>query len=959
MDLTSLNGALTGPPSKRSGNSQDSTGKSILSPSAPTSEPRTVRYAPAQHSGSQQPPISAPQVISLFAEALNSARETTKRSGAVVDPINGELKAGVTIELSRKNIQRVPEEAIDLMKTDIERLALNFNQIMTLPPKFAECTSLRYLNLKSNLLQEFPQAVCRLKALEILDLRSNKLRQIPGEIRCLTSLKVLSIQANRIEKLPSCLGEMPVLQCVRFSDNPISFPPPEILALDPSERPLDFGNQLEIDTLLTGKLKEYFRSYSALERSGTESGDSSNGSPQPSESSRPLKRAASGRFPVKISTSSGTGTDSSSDARSSIVPRLPSHPSSSHYRGASQHNATLRRPVHLPPAVAMSNERNRSNSESLLQANRNKRMGMVTRKTSDLGTVDESKSNRLSHVRGFSHSSAIQNRSSHVPVKHRTGSSTDSGAVGLARTGVGSSFQRLSSLPEQKPGRPPSDDVHQAAKILVTAFIQLQPIVSHLVEIIKIEAYNFEAFEGAVVDATAHLETLDSMITRAAKIFESGDERDCLIADDLLLKESFEAIASHRHVVMLMQEMVPSITSKCEPQFLRSLMHNVYGFTMEIRSAMQILVNVEGMELTGAAETPSTANSTRNDLPSSNQLTEENARVHEPHSSSGSISTTASTAVEDTGLQPYPAHFSSRSPSLTSQPSTLDSVGADGESMEFEKVYVKLAKALAISLDALPAAEEWFSKVIEYCHKVPTSSRTLDLWNSLLEQCTTTIGYARTLETILQSSQCKDPAFRNQPDFWQLCNAFVTAFVDMAMTVKEANSRDLIQPMLLTALRPVQKAVKAVSLVIDNSPWKSLSVSGPPFLQNTQKQPPTAITHAMIQAGLTPNANGVMTTSTPSTTVSSASHTASSSSASISSTIPATPLSAALGPAVQATVPTNGSISRSNTTFSGNVYERADSLLSSRSRVTVTSPNEPPPGAQSNRFVGRPHGSTQ
>jgi len=40
-----------------------------------------------------------------------------------------------------------------------DRLALSHNQISTFPDKFAECSRLRYLNIRSNFIREFPLAV--------------------------------------------------------------------------------------------------------------------------------------------------------------------------------------------------------------------------------------------------------------------------------------------------------------------------------------------------------------------------------------------------------------------------------------------------------------------------------------------------------------------------------------------------------------------------------------------------------------------------------------------------------------------------------------------------------------------------------------------------------------------------------------------------------------------------------
>ncbi|KAL8687558.1 MAG: hypothetical protein Q9218_006302, partial [Villophora microphyllina] len=73
------------------------------------------------------------------------------------------------------------------------------------------------------------------------------------------------------------------------------------------------------------------------------------------------------------------------------------------------HKSGLYRPG--PAPLHLGNERNRSNSESVLpgaQNNRSKRMGMIKKKN-DLGTVDEGQPKRTSfHLRGQSHASALR-----------------------------------------------------------------------------------------------------------------------------------------------------------------------------------------------------------------------------------------------------------------------------------------------------------------------------------------------------------------------------------------------------------------------------------------------------------------------------------------------------------------------------------------------------------------------
>jgi hypothetical protein len=86
--------------------------------------------------------------------------------------------------------------------------------------------------------------------------------------------QVFSIQFNKIERLPTCLGDMPILQCVKLEGNPISYPPPEVLILEPQDRPSELANENEVDALITTRFKEYLRAQSTVEKSETESGSS-------------------------------------------------------------------------------------------------------------------------------------------------------------------------------------------------------------------------------------------------------------------------------------------------------------------------------------------------------------------------------------------------------------------------------------------------------------------------------------------------------------------------------------------------------------------------------------------------------------------------------------------------------------------------------------------------------------
>lgn len=66
-------------------------------------------------------PLSAGQVIALAKEAMNNALQENETQAAEASGVSTELKPGVTIDLSRKNIQALPDEVVDIIKNELER----------------------------------------------------------------------------------------------------------------------------------------------------------------------------------------------------------------------------------------------------------------------------------------------------------------------------------------------------------------------------------------------------------------------------------------------------------------------------------------------------------------------------------------------------------------------------------------------------------------------------------------------------------------------------------------------------------------------------------------------------------------------------------------------------------------------------------------------------------------------
>jgi hypothetical protein len=63
-------------------------------------------------------------VVALAREAMKNALDENQTKAAEASGVSNELKPGVTIDLSHKQIQRFPEEVVDIIKNELERYLL-------------------------------------------------------------------------------------------------------------------------------------------------------------------------------------------------------------------------------------------------------------------------------------------------------------------------------------------------------------------------------------------------------------------------------------------------------------------------------------------------------------------------------------------------------------------------------------------------------------------------------------------------------------------------------------------------------------------------------------------------------------------------------------------------------------------------------------------------------------------
>lgn len=83
--------------------------------------PKTVRKIPSNSGLTASAPIAQSQVIVLARDAMKKAVEENQSQAAEASAVSSELKPGVTVNLSHKNIQRLPEEVVDVIKDQLER----------------------------------------------------------------------------------------------------------------------------------------------------------------------------------------------------------------------------------------------------------------------------------------------------------------------------------------------------------------------------------------------------------------------------------------------------------------------------------------------------------------------------------------------------------------------------------------------------------------------------------------------------------------------------------------------------------------------------------------------------------------------------------------------------------------------------------------------------------------------
>lgn len=766
------------------------------------------------------------EIVAFVRKELDGDEEHLAR---VISSNNGELPhdahSGVTLDLSHKNIHELPVEVVALIKDRVERLALSHNPAIAVPREIVQCDRLRYLNLRWNGLRQFPESILQLNKLEILDISKNRIVAIPEDIKRLSSLKFLAVARNKITRLPLAIGEMATLSKFKFDENPIEFPPPEVLRPQFARDGDSQGVEQEKDVIT--QIKRFLRQAALRERLMSHSEDDVRYGgttikqerrllTRPSESNletpKPPKRTIGGRFPVRPSISGIEGiADLKSESPNENAPPIPAR---SHARVASQTlGFQLKRPG-IAPLLTGTDEASRSRSETLSSSAslRARRQGFVPSKRVISNQLPDTSNSNETASQGSSRSSQSTIRPSHSRqtsiastyqglLAANSSGETSSGAVSPvdgpvnryapAQQRVGNSLMQHPNIKLLKT-RPII-----AARRLLFVLLELHRPLTRIAIGLKNNTPKRSMMERQLFSASTQLEEIDRLLNKLDAGHEDTPKREAAVNRSIAVACD-DALKAFGQVVKEMKGCMMKIVNVLDPVLVRSLMFQVYTTMSEARNICKLL----GFRLALPVSSPATASSSRTSRawssktvtptqpkpPANRRLrgatilrsTSSNATLRAmpppvPLNSNASRTNTMTsmTAATPRSGESFTGGYSSALPSRSNTLRSQHTAAEDSdEGDQFERIFLKLRQACDLAQQALPRCHAEFT-VHKDNAETAGKHRESHCWSLALSKCNGVIRANRELQSRLKQVRLKDPGVRTQKDFWQLCDAFV------------------------------------------------------------------------------------------------------------------------------------------------------------------------------------------
>ncbi|KAK0668565.1 RAM signaling pathway protein-domain-containing protein [Cercophora samala] len=536
------------------------------------------------------PLLSPNQVVALVREARRKAIEDeetrTPASGTA-----GTTGSGITLDLIGKNIPVLPDEVVEILRTGVERLALSHNALKGLPPRFSQCTSLRYLAARNNAFEVFPLALCELISLEFLDVGRNRLRELPPEISRLTSLKALSVQENQITRLPASMANMVSLQRLRFTGNPIIYPPKEILQIPmvQDQQSSEALAESETDRVVTERIKKFLArsvSMSIIEgMADTETGDESSES---ADTPRVPSRRG-GRFPVKVNSSGIVSSPGSRSASLSRPPRVSSRRSLSQYS-----NGFTRRPSGMIPlTMGVSSDDLRSPPEQTAVSPEPKRPDTASSRTTE--STISSRTITPGSASSFLAPSSASSLSTDVPNMNRfsnhfrgfsySGGPTFSNPFSPEEPSLQRPLcvRELSALPIRRYHAQIQDSVLDFYKGILYSIYQIHLGVQTLMSLTNDGTSRRSSLEMIFYNTHKYFEELE----QAIQDFELSSGSRTSTRDHGPMQRAFTALMNaYVQICARLVSNVDLLVDNGDPRYMRTFLMQVYHGIMELRVAI-------------------------------------------------------------------------------------------------------------------------------------------------------------------------------------------------------------------------------------------------------------------------------------------------------------------------------------------------------------------------------------
>lgn len=686
----------------------------------------------------------------------------------------------------------------------------------------------------------------------------------------------------------------------------------------------------------------------------------------------------------------------------------PPIPARSHYRVTSGQSNLMQKPEIRRPGVApliIGNERNRSNSESVLQVtqnNRIKRMGMIRKKTSGLVPVEETQQHRNSfHFRGQSHASALSDWPDEGE-EHKAGPVRTHRSLRRQNPRpmhhVGSLASHLSHLRRDgKYGRKPK--FTDIAKGLGDSLCTFEQCTKSLVESLpshqrRPSSRLRDAQHDAEVGVQSLLHSVNELIRGEKKPTgrtRKSRKRDvilsikacrsavtsCIQLGHLLLIQSAQILVEGRSMcirtILLMSlgssaEACHTFHGQGRPSKRSTITQKWFKVNKPpVRSSHQILQDgsLRDQSLTPTRERPVTAkrivkngttppqpNIATNIKPAAttqtavplylNGRSRSNSRADQYPPPSSTASTfpfspamTPAMTPSSSGVFSIPGTPLNRSRSSSvatgAQSGRMTPAGTNacfetdyGSQIRFDKVYSTLEPTVSQGRKVLPSLKDQFIR----CHNdamMAQEKAACEEWSRRVRTCCMASELSEAMLKRLHAAKHQDPSLRNEKSFWDLCKRFLAVIGDLLVDVRAGYREGSLLIDVVNMMRPINHLSRNATIEIQASPWNGASTGA------MTTSPPSAAATGIHSSNSSSSSSGIYAFGHSRQRRSSGSN----SYGAAATAIPSTPLSAALGPAAQATVPStpaSGSLERS---FRGDWSERADALQSMQHTIVL------------------------